>query len=260
MNLRFYTTSSTTVGRGLKLLGKKCLITGGSQGIGLAIANRFASEGASVILLSRNRDKLVAAAKNLSVVDGSQTHTVAPFDLSQCRPFTESDIGTKLTTIDVLVNCAGVAQSSLLLSTPKEAIDGLINLNLLGTIYATQSLMKPMIRKKRGCIINMSSVLGVRGVKGTSVYAATKAGVSGFTRSLAVELGGRNIRVNSICPGLVDTEMATSVDDNLKDLFTAQSPSKQLIPSDAIADAALMLVLSEHMNGTEVTIDGGFTA
>lgn len=256
---RLYSTT-TAAQSALRLFGKTCLVTGGSQGIGLAIANRFASEGASVILMSRSREKLELATSKLPLVDDSQNHIVAPFDLSQGRGFTASDVGTKLTDIDVLVNCAGVAQSSLLLSTPKETIDNLVNLNLLGTIYATQSLIKPMIRKKRGCIINISSVLGVRGMKGTSVYAATKAGVTGFTKSLAVELGGRNIRVNSICPGLVDTEMATSVDGTLRDLFTAQSPSKQLIPTSAIADAALTLVLSEHINGAELIIDGGFTA
>ncbi|KAF5099409.1 hypothetical protein D0Z00_001688 [Geotrichum galactomycetum] len=244
----------------LKLLGKKCLVTGGSQGIGLAIAQRFAREGASLLLVSRNPAKLDAALATLPTVDASQKHAVAPFDLSQSRGFTEADLGTKLTSIDVLVNCAGVAQSSLLLSTSSETVSQLVNLNLLGTVYASQALLKPMIRRRGGCIVNVSSVLGRRGVKGTSVYAATKAGVTAFTRSLAVELAGRNIRVNSLCPGLVDTEMAESVDGSLRELFTAQSPSKKLIPAEAIADAALTLVLSEHMNGTELIVDGGFTA
>lgn len=258
----YWTTSfmsSTTLSH-LKLLGKKCLVTGGSQGIGLAIAKRFAREGASLLLVSRNSTKLDAALALLPTVDASQVHATAPFDLSKGLKFTEADLGTKLTSIDVLVNCAGVAQASLLLSTPSETINQLVNLNLIGTINATQALLKPMIRRRSGCIINVSSVLGRRGVKGTSVYAATKAGVTAFSRSLAVELSGRNIRVNSLCPGLVDTEMAESVDESLREMFTAQSPSKQLIPADAIADAALTLVLSEHMNGTELVVDGGFTA
>lgn len=139
--------SSTTLSH-LKLLGKKCLVTGGSQGIGLAIAQRFAREGASLLLVSRNPAKLDAALTTLPTVDASQKHTVAPFDLSQGRGFTETDLGTKLTSIDVLVNCAGVAQSSLLLSTPSETVSQLVNLNLLGTVYATQSLIKPMIRRR----------------------------------------------------------------------------------------------------------------
>lgn len=258
---QLYSTTAAATGF-LSMIGRKCLVTGGSQGIGLAIAQRFASEGASVILLSRDKTKLETAASSLPLVDSSQTHNVAAFDLSQAKVFTESDIGTKLHTIDVLVNCAGVSQSSLLLATPKDTIDNIVNLNLLGTIYASQSMIKPMIRQKRPCcIINISSVLGHRGVKGTSVYAATKAGVSAFTRSLAVELGGRNIRINSIAPGLVDTEMAESVlDSPLKDLFAATSPSNALIPTSAIADAALMLATNEHMNGTELTVDGGFLA
>lgn len=251
--------SSTTLSH-LKLLGKKCLVTGGSQGIGLAIAKRFAREGASLLLVSRNSTRLGGALASLPTVDASQVHATAPFDLSKGLKFTEADLGTKLTSIDVLVNCAGVAQASLLLSTPSETINQLVNLNLIGTINATQALLKPMIRRRSGCIINVSSVLGRRGVKGTSVYAATKAGVTAFSRSLAVELSGRNIRVNTLCPGLVDTEMAESVDQSLREMFTAQSPSKQLIPADAIAEAALTLVLSEHMNGTELVVDGGFTA
>lgn len=117
-----------------------------------------------------------------------------------------------------------------------------------------------MIRKKKGCIINISSVLGVRGVKGTSVYAATKAGVIGFTRSLAVELGSRNIRVNAICPGLVDTSMTNDMDKSLIELYTSQSPTKSLIPVEEISNAALTLALSDHMNGSVLTIDDGFTA
>lgn len=236
-------------------------MTGGSQGIGLAIAQRFASEGASVILLSRNSDKLNAAVKGLSLVDESQKHGYATFDVSQGRTFTEKDIGAKLNSIDILVNCAGVSQSSLLMTTASSVIQNLVNVNLLGTIYASQSMIKPMMRQKRPCsIINISSVLGHKGVKGTCVYAATKAGISSFTRSLAVELGGRNIRVNSISPGLVDTDMAGTVDAPLREMFTAASPSKSLIPTSAISEAALTLATSEHMNGTDLVVDGGFLA
>lgn len=256
MGPRFYSTANSN----LRLIGKTCLVTGGSQGIGLAVASKFAAEGASLILMSRNRQTLEAAASSLPIVDNNQVHTVAPFDLSQRRAFTEAEVGTKLTSIDVLVNCAGISQSSLLLSTSKEMIDNVVDLNLLGTIFASQALVKPMIRKKRGCIINISSVLAVRGIKGTSVYSATKAGVSGFTRALAAELGGRNIRVNSICAGLVDTPMGNSVDHTFKEMFIAQSSSKELIPPSEIADAALTLVLSEDMNGVELKVDGGFTA
>lgn len=121
-------------------------------------------------------------------------------------------------------------------------------------------MIKPMIRRKKGCIINISSVLGLRGVKGTSVYAATKAGVVGFTKSLAVELGSRNIRVNAICPGLVDTAMADDVTGSLRELYTSHSPTSSLIPVEDIANAALTLALTESMTGSILTVDGGFTA
>lgn len=123
-------------------------------------------------------------------------------------------------------------------------------------------MVRPMIRSRRRCsIINISSVLGARGVKGTAVYAATKAGVVGFTKALAVELGARNIRVNAICPGLVDnTAMASSVNQDMQDMYKANSPSGRLVPVEEIANVAVMLVTSEHINGSVLTIDGGFTA
>lgn len=121
-------------------------------------------------------------------------------------------------------------------------------------------MIKPMIRRRGGCIINISSVLGLCGVKGTSVYAASKAGVIGFTKALAVELGSRNIRANVICPGLVDTDMAGTVNGPLREMYTQKSPTKQLIPTDEIANAALSIALLKHMNGSVLTIDGGFTA
>lgn len=117
-----------------------------------------------------------------------------------------------------------------------------------------------MIRKKGGCIINISSVLGSYGMKGSSVYAASKAGVVGFTKTLAIELGGRNIRVNAICPGLVDTDMAGQDNSPLRKMYIESSPMKSIIPAEEIADAALSIVLLGHMNGSVMTIDGGFSA
>lgn len=118
----------------------------------------------------------------------------------------------------------------------------------------------PMIRRRSGCIINISSVLGLKGVKGTSVYSATKAGIIGFTKSLAVELASRNIRVNAICPGLVDTSMGSAVSNPLIEAYVGMSPTKKLIPAEEIANAALSIVLLENMNGAVLTVDGGFTA
>lgn len=121
-------------------------------------------------------------------------------------------------------------------------------------------MIKPMIRKKGGCIINISSVLGSYGMKGSSVYAASKAGVVGFTKTLAIELGGRNIRVNAICPGLVDTDMAGEDNSPLRKMHIESSPMKSIISTEEIADAALSIVLLGHMNGSVLTIDGGFSA
>ena len=243
---------------GLTLAGKRCLITGGSRGLGLAIAQRFAAEGASITLVSNHEDNLKAAVSQLSTCS-SQVHRIAKFDVGSGDLLTEQDIGGKLSEVDIVVNSAGISQSSLLLSTSRETIESLIRINLLGTIFVSQSFIKPMIRKRAGSIINIASVLALRGGKGSTVYSASKAGVIGFTKSLANELGSRNIRVNCLCVGLADTDMGRVVSPEVSDYFASNTPlNDTLITPSEVADAALYLALSRQITGTVLTVDAGF--
>ncbi|KAK9368259.1 hypothetical protein V1509DRAFT_623543 [Lipomyces kononenkoae] len=163
------------------LVGKHCLITGGSRGIGNAIAERLALEGASCIVISRSIAGAREAVEKLDVTF-NQTHVPIQFDVAKAsRVWTSDDLGgVNLSTIDILVNAAGVAQNKLLFSTPESEIEDIIHTNLMGTIFACRTFAKPMARRKDGgCIINISSVLAGRGARGSAVYAASKAGIEG---------------------------------------------------------------------------------
>ncbi|ANB15486.1 Sps19p [Sugiyamaella lignohabitans] len=246
----------------LKLLGKKCIVTGGSRGIGLEIAKRFSSEGASLLLLSTNNDHLAAALPQLSTVAPDQSHSVTQFDVSCGRNFTDSDLPEKwphkINDVDIVVNSAGISQAALLMKMKPENIDHLLRVNLLGSILMSQSFVRSMVRKRSGNIINLTSVLGSRGVTGTSVYAASKAGIVGFTKSLAVELGSKNVRVNCLSLGLANTDMGRAVAPAVKDYFMANTPLGELVSPEDAAEAALFLATNSKITGTVLTVDGGF--
>ncbi|KAK9238004.1 hypothetical protein V1525DRAFT_418912 [Lipomyces kononenkoae] len=161
------------------LIGKHCLITGGSRGIGNAIAARLASEGASCIVISRSIAAAREATDKLDVTV-KQTHVPVQFDIAKTsRVWISDDLGgVDLSSVDIVVNAAGVAQNKLLFSTPESEIEDIIRTNLMGTLYACRTFAKPMARRKEGgCIINISSVLAGRGARGSVVYAASKAGI-----------------------------------------------------------------------------------
>lgn len=245
---------------GLRLAGKTAVITGGSRGIGLAIAKAFAGNGASCVLLARDRERVETALETLPRPEPGQAHRGGVFDVGCGRLVTADDIGGPLDRVDLVVNCAGVTQHSLLISTPPDQTARELDINLRGTILVSQSFLRPMIRRKGGSIINMTSILADRPVAGTTVYAAAKAGVIGFTKALAREMGPKNIRVNAISPGLVDTDMTRTVTDEFREHVATGSSLRTPTQLQDIADAAMYLATAPAVTGQVLRVDSGYTA
>ncbi|GAW15815.1 hypothetical protein ANO14919_052370 [Xylariales sp. No.14919] len=242
----------------LSLRGKRCVITGGSRGIGLAIAQLFAAEGASCILVGRYQKPLEAALDSLTLIDQPQRHSCYPFNVVTLKGW--DDLVDKLTDgqVDVLVNAAGISQNSLLVKVTHPEITQLLGVNLKGTILGCRAVIPKMMKRKSGCIINVSSLLATHGGRGASVYAATKAGVIGLTRSLAWEVGRFNIRANVILPGYIRTAMTKAMDKD-EDL-AALIPLGRLGLAEEVAEAALFLANNSYAHNCVLNIDGGLGA
>jgi 3-oxoacyl-[acyl-carrier protein] reductase len=224
----------------MQLQGLKCLVTGGSRGIGLAIGKKFAEKAASVTLVARDALKLEESVSLLPKVDSSQRHGFVSLDIKNGW----KEHSQHIQFMDIVVNCAGVPQASLLLSTDERAIRKILDVNLLGTILTTQAFLKPMLRagNKSGQFLNISSILALQGLKGTSIYSASKAGVIGFTKAIAEEMGPRNIKSNCLCLGLVDTEMGRTVSPEIRSKLLGSE--SEILTVERVAEEALDLVLS----------------
>jgi 3-oxoacyl-[acyl-carrier protein] reductase len=244
----------------LRLTGKTALVTGGSRGIGFAISQKFAKNGANCILLATKQSLIDRALEQLPRVRDNQIHKGVVFDVGSGKQITESELGNPLDTVDIVVNSAGITQQSLLVTTSPDQIAREIDINLRGTILMSQSFLRSMIRRRDGVIINMASILADRPVAGTTVYAAAKAGIIGFTKALAREMGSKNIRVNAISPGLVDTDMTKNVTSAFRDHVVANSPLARPSSLDDIAEAALYLASAPTVTGQVLNVDSGYTA
>lgn len=239
----------------MSLLGKTALITGGSKGLGLSIAKRLSANGASVVLLARSKDLLQHNIKEeLTILDQTQTHSFIQYDLTNLANLEQTikENQSLLKRVSILVNSAGIAQNSLLLNTPTTYAENLVSTNLTSSIILSKLLLKPLLVNKPSSIINISSVLGLRGVKGTSVYSATKAGLIGFTKSLAQELGAKNIRVNCISPGLINT---TNMG---KGLHYENALNKESVDQEDILKTVMFLLENESITGQNIVVDNGF--
>ncbi|KAK6363818.1 hypothetical protein TWF730_001225 [Orbilia blumenaviensis] len=213
----------------LNLIGRSCLITGGSKGIGLAIANRFAQAGATCTLIARHEESLKDAISILAKCEQqAQDHRFLVGDVGDKELWEQA---VKMNPkVDILVNSAGQSQTSLLLRTPIDEIDDIVRTNLLGTIYGTKFYFKEMARARRGCIINISSILASTGGEGSSIYAASKAGLHGFVRSMVKEASRFNVRINNILPGYIETEMTANPPGEIRNCF--RSCGCCLLPRD----------------------------
>ena len=242
----------------MKLENKNVFITGSSRGIGLAIAHKFASLGANIVLNSRGQisEELLASFKSYGVKVLAISGDVS--DYTDAKRMVDQAI-KELGSVDVLVNNAGITQDTIMLKMTEEDFERVLKVNLTGAFNMTQSVLKQMIKAREGAIINMSSVVGLMGNIGQANYAASKAGLIGFTKSVAREVAGRNVRVNAIAPGMIESDMTAVLSDKVKDAMLAQIPMKQFGQAEQVADVAVFLASQDYLTGQVIAIDGGLT-
>ena len=245
----------------MKLLeGKTAIITGGSRGIGKGIALVFAQHGANVAFTYssslESANSLEKELSNYGVKVKSYQSNAA--DHKESQDLVENvleDFGS----IDVLVNNAGITKDNLLMRMGEEDFDKVIEVNLKSVFNMTKAVQRTMLKQRKGSIINMSSVVGVKGNAGQSNYAASKAGIIGFSKSIALELGSRNIRSNVIAPGFIETEMTAKLDEKTVDVWRNAIPLKRGGAPEDIANACVFLAsdLSAYITGQTLNVDGG---
>ena len=242
----------------MKLEHKNVFITGSSRGIGLAIAHKFASLGANVVLNSRGEisEELLNEFKPYGVKVLAISGDVS--DFTDAKRMVDQAI-EGLGSVDVLVNNAGITQDTLMLKMTEEDFEKVLKVNLTGAFNMTQAVLKQMIKAREGAIINMSSVVGLMGNIGQANYAASKAGLIGFTKSVAREVANRNVRVNAIAPGMIESDMTAVLSDKVKDAMLAQIPMKQFGQAEQVADVAVFLASQDYLTGQVIAIDGGLT-
>ncbi len=241
--------------------GKVAIITGASRGIGEAIALKLAEHGANIAfsyLNSGEKAKVLEDKLNKAGVRAKSFRSNASI-YAESETFV-NDVVKEFGTVDICVNNAGISKDNLLLRLTPEQWDEVINTNLKSVYNMTRQVIRPMMKAKSGSIINMSSIIGIRGNAGQSSYAASKAGIIGFTKSIAHELGSRNIRCNAIAPGFVETDMTHYLNDESagKD-FLAKIPLGRFGTAEEIANTTLFLAsdLSSYITGQVISTCGG---
>ncbi|HEY0030037.1 MAG TPA: 3-oxoacyl-[acyl-carrier-protein] reductase [Bacteroidia bacterium] len=245
----------------MKLLqGKVALITGASRGIGRGIALKFAEQGANIAFTYLSSvEKGEALAKELEefgVKAKGYRSDAADFKAAEELV---NNVMTDFGTVDVLVNNAGITRDTLLMRMSEQQWDEVMNANLKSVFNLTKAVQKPMLKQRKGSIINMSSVVGVKGNAGQSNYAASKAGIIGFTKSVALELGSRNIRSNAIAPGFIETEMTAALDQKVVEGWRDSIPLKRGGTADDVANATVFLAsdMSAYITGQVINVCGG---
>jgi 3-oxoacyl-[acyl-carrier protein] reductase len=245
----------------MKLLeGKTAVITGGSRGIGKGIALRFASEGANIALTNIiDNEEFADAIKEME-----QFGVKAKGYVSDASVYTDAEnvidqIVKDFGTIDILVNNAGITRDTLLMRMTEEQWDQVITVNLKSVFNLTKAAIRPMMKQKSGSIVNMSSVVGVTGNAGQANYSASKAGILGLTKSVAKELGSRNVRCNAIAPGFILTEMTSKLPDDVKSDWISKIPLRRGGLPEDVANVALFLAsdLSSYVTGQTINVCGG---
>ncbi|WP_165212309.1 3-oxoacyl-[acyl-carrier-protein] reductase [Streptococcus tangpeifui] len=242
----------------MELRNKNVFITGSTRGIGLAIAHKFAKQGANIILNGRSAisDELLAQFAGYGVKVVAISGDVS--DSADAKRMIDEAIAS-LGSVDVLVNNAGITNDKLMLKMTEEDFEKVLKINLTGTFNMIQAVLKPMSKARQGAIINMSSVVGLMGNVGQANYAASKAGLLGLTKSVAREVAGRNVRVNAIAPGFIESDMTDAIPEKAKESMLGQIPMKRIGQAEEVADVAIFLAGQEYITGQVIAIDGGMT-
>ncbi|MDK2773310.1 3-oxoacyl-[acyl-carrier-protein] reductase [Flavobacterium haoranii] len=245
----------------MKLLeGKVAIITGASRGIGKGIAEIFAKNGANVAFTYSSSASSAEALENelsaLGVKAKGYQSNAANFDEAQKLV---DDVLADFGTIDILINNAGITKDNLLMRMSEEDFDAVIDINLKSVFNMTKAVQKTMLKNRAGSIINMSSVVGVKGNAGQANYAASKAGMIGFTKSIALELGSRNIRCNAIAPGFIETEMTAKLNEDVVKGWREGIPLKRGGSPEDVANVCVFLAsdMSAYVTGQVINVDGG---
>ncbi|MDX1997449.1 MAG: 3-oxoacyl-[acyl-carrier-protein] reductase [Thermoanaerobaculia bacterium] len=242
-----------------RLDGKTALVTGASQGIGEAIGRLLAAQGARVILAARNEEKLAQLAAEIAAAGGDAT--VLRLDLADSAGLPEriASLPKEWSEIDILVNNAGVTADGLLARMSLDDWNKVLTTNLTGAFVLTKELVRGMMRRRFGRIVSVSSVVGLMGNAGQANYAASKAGLIGFSKSVARELGSRNITVNVVAPGYIETAMTAVLPENVRTELQASIALKRLGHVDDIAAAVLFLASPEagYITGHTLNVSGG---
>jgi 3-oxoacyl-[acyl-carrier protein] reductase len=243
-----------------RLEGRISLVTGASRGIGRAIARALALEGATVFVGARDETKLAEVAREIAD-QGGKAVAVA-LDVAD-RASVDAALQKVLEAqgrLDHLVNNAGITRDNLLLRMKKEEWDQVIATNLTGTYLCTQAVLKPMLKQRSGRIVNVTSVVGLTGNAGQANYAASKAGIIGFTKAVAREVASRSITVNAVAPGFIDTDMTAAMTDKARESLASSIPLGRVGRPEDIASAVAFLVsdAAAYITGQVLGVDGGF--
>lgn len=244
----------------INLSGKVALVTGSTRGIGRATAELLAKAGAEVIITGRSEERAKEVAKEISQANGVRTFAVQ-LDLASKNSIEEAfkKINSEFGSVDILVNNAGTNRDTLFLRMKYEDWEDIIRINLTGTFLVTQLAVKGMLKKRWGRIINMSSVVAFIGNVGQANYSSAKAGLIGFTKTLAKELASRNITVNAIAPGFIETDMTGELPEDIRTNFLAQIPAGRFGKPEDVAGVVLFLAsdLSNYITGEVIHVNGG---